>query len=362
MDIYSTYYMLAAVHDLPVQQTFFKDRYFPTDDAMDIFGTTRVLADYMQGGNKKAPFVLPRIGGIPVEREGFSTFDLEPMNIAISMPLTLDHLNQRGFGESLLSSETPEARAKYLLLNDLATLSDMISRTEEFLAVQTMLNNGCTMQHITDKPGVYKNIPVKFYDGEDNPAEFTPASTWTHSTYSNGTWTPGSWYNDICAMVGMLVHNGRPARDLIVASDVGEFLMNDGWVLSMLDNRRAEMGGIAPSALTEYVHTIGTFNFKGRLLTIIVNDGTYEDDNGNDVPYLPSGAVIVTAPAAGKGLYGAVTQIEDDNEFHTYAGKRVPQHIVTKRPAAKETLLTSRPLFVPNRANPWTSAKNVLGE
>ena len=66
------------------------------------------------------------------------------------------------------------------------------------------------------------------------------------------------------------------------------------------------------------------------------------------------------SPNCGRGLYGAVTQMENDGEFHTYAGMRVPQHIFTVRPPAKETQLTARPLFVPNRPNPWRVAKNVL--
>ena len=65
MDIYSTYFMLAAVREIPLEQTFFKNRYFPTDSAMDIFATSRVLADYEEESQKRAPFVLPRIGSIP---------------------------------------------------------------------------------------------------------------------------------------------------------------------------------------------------------------------------------------------------------------------------------------------------------
>ena len=360
MDIYSTYYMLAAVRETPVEHTFFKRRYFPTDAAMDIFGTSRVLADYKNEGTKKAPFVVPRIGSLPAGRDGFSTYELEPANISISIPLTLDQLQNRGFGESLLSEATPEEREKYFLISDLAELSARISRSEEVLAVKTMLDNGCTMRHLTDKDGIYEDVGVKFYEGNDNPALFTPANTWSHSEYSNGTWTPGNWYADICAMIGMLTKKGRPAREMIIGADVGEFLMNDGWILAMLDNRRAEMGRIAPSELTEYVYELGTFNFKGHNLTILVSDSTYEE-NGSDIAYVPNGTVIITAPGCGKGLYGAVTQMEADGNYHTYAGTRVPQHIFTIRPPVKETQLTARPLFVPQRANPWTVAKNVLG-
>lgn len=360
MDIYSTYFMLAAIHEFPVEHTFFKQRYFPTDMSLDVFGTSKVLADYKEEGMKKAPFVVPRIGSIPAGRDGFSTYELEPANISISIPLTLDQLTRRGFGESILSEKTPAERAQYFLINDLSDLSARIARSEEILSIQTMINNGCEMLHRTDREDVYESIGVHFYDGESNPALFTPSAKWTHSTYSGGTWTKGNWYKDICAMIKMLTRKGRPAREILVSSDVGDFLMSDGWVLDLLDNRRVEMGRIDPTMLTEYVHEIGAFNFEGRVLPILVNDGTYEDDNGTDTPYIPNGTVIVTAPDCGRGLYGAVTQLEADGNYHTYAGRRVPQHIFTLRPPAKETQLTSRPLFVPKRANPWIVAKNVL--
>ena len=57
MNIYSTYYMLAAVRELAPEHTFFKRRYFPTNTPMDVFGTSKVLVDYKEGSQKRAPFV-----------------------------------------------------------------------------------------------------------------------------------------------------------------------------------------------------------------------------------------------------------------------------------------------------------------
>ncbi len=169
-----------------------------------------------------------------------------------------------------------------------------------------------------------------------------------------------NWYFDICAMIKMLTQKGRPAREVIVSNDVGEFLMADPWMIAMLDNRRIEMGRIAPEALTEFVTSLGVINFMGRKLELLVSDGTYEDDEGKDQPLMEAESVIVTAPGCGKGLYGGVTQLEADGEFHTYAGMRVPQHIFTMKPPVKETQLTAKPLFAPVRKNPWTSATKVL--
>lgn len=362
MNIYDTFYMLAAVRELKPEHTFFKRRYFPTNETLDVFGTSKVLADYKGKSMKGAPFVLPRVGSVSIGREGFSTFELEPANISLSMPLTLDHLTKRGFGESLMSGLTPEDRAKQFLIGDLEELEARIARTEEWMAIQTMLDNGCVMKHQTETEGVYEDIPAKFYDGESNPSLYTPAKAWEHSTIDeNGNIVPGNWYKDICNMVKELTGRGLPARDLLLASDVGAWLMEDAWIIKMLDIRRAEMGRIAPTELTEYVTEIGVFNFMGRNLSMIVSDGSFVDAEGNDVPYMPAGSVIVTAPDCGKGLYGAVTQLESDGEFHTHAGTRVPQHIFTIKPPTKETQLTSRPLLVPKRANPWMAAKSVFG-
>ena len=362
MNMYDTLYMLAAIEELPLEHTFFKERYFPTDDEMDVFNTSKVLADYREGSRRKAPFVMPRIGSLPVGREGFSTFELEPAYIGLSMPMTLDQLKKRGFGESLMSGMTPEDRARQMQIRDMAELSARISRTEEWMACQTMLNNGITMRHETDQKDVYEDVPCFFYDEATNPAEFKPAAKWIHSTVDNkGNVTVGNWYKDIYSMVAYLKHRGLPATDLLVSGEVGCFLMEDPWVMHMLDNRRVEMGRIAPAELTEYVTHLGAFNFMGRTLDILICEGTYENENGTDTPYLDEGSVIVTAPDCGKGLYGAISQLEMDGEYHTHAGKRVPQHLFTIKPPVKETQVAASPLMVPKRKNPWCVAKKVLG-
>lgn len=360
INIRDTLYMLAAVEELPIQQTFIRDRYFPTNKNLDIFGSAKVLADYKEGGRKMADFVLPRVGAISVARGGFSTYELEPGNISVSIPLTEDQLRSRGFGESLMSGLTPAERSRTMLMGDLAELSDRISRREELTAAQTILNNGCIMRHETGVKDVYEDVPVKFYDGDSNPAEFKPTAPWEHSKMVNGEWKLGNWILDVVAMVRFLISRGRSATDLVVSQDVGVFIMEDPWVIAMLDNRRAEMGRIDPRVLTENVAYLGTFNFLGHNLNIIIDYETYEDKDDKDTPYLEDETVFVTAPGCGRGLYGGVTQLEADGEYHTHAGRRVPLYVFTMKPPCKENQLTAKPLFVPNRINPWCVAKKVL--
>lgn len=77
------------------------------------------------------------------------------------------------------------------------------------------------------------------------------------------------------------------------------------------------VGLFEPKELPDGVTHLGALNFSGRMLDIIVVDETYETEDGQDTPFLADGSVIVTAPNCGHTLYGAVSQLEADGQFHS---------------------------------------------
>ena len=90
---------------------------------------------------------------------------------------------------------------------------------------------------------------------------------------------------------------------------------------------------------------------------MISYDETYTDDTGTDQLYIPSGKCVLTAPACGRTLYGAVTQVEQaDGEFHTYAGRRVPKYLSNAEGNTRSLTISSRPLMIPNNKNPFIVA------
>ena len=362
MNPFNTYFLQAAIEVIPIRHTWFRDRYFPTDEELDVFGTSHVLADFRELNQKVAPFVLPRIGAIPATRVGFSVYDLEPMNIAVSLPLTIDNLIHRGFGESIMSRATPEDRARRMIVEDLADINRMIDRAEEKLAIQTILDNGATMFHRTDDKDIGQDISVKFYDGVNNPTLYTPGNNWAHSSKSGETWTKGNWYTDMSAMVRAARQRGVIISEFMLSQDVATWLLDDGWFLAMLDNRRIDMGRLAPEVLTDDVVELGFISIDGANIRILYHIGIYEDDSGVSHNFLPAGTVIGISPDVGRGLYGGVTLMDPvTKEFYTVAGRRVAEAIVTQRPPARETCVYAKPLFVPRRKAPWMVAKNVFG-
>ncbi len=352
-DIYSTHTLLMAVEQLPPLHTFLRDRYFPTNDANDIFATDDVLVEYKEGSKKLAPFVAPRKGGVTILRDGYTMERYTPPFIAPRRPLTIDDLKKRGFGEALLSKLTPAQREGALMLKDADEMGDMIARREEAMAAETMLNNGCIMKHYADDLSKYDEKEIRFYSEASNPAFYTPTTDWDQ--------VGAKILDDIAAIIRLLTSRGLPATELIVAPDVGDVMLADANIQKLLDLRNYNIGGVDPELLPAGAARIARLNIKGRMIDVIAYEDSYEDDEGNVKQYIPAGHIVVTAPAAGRTLYGAVTQVEQsDGAFHTYTGRRVPKYLSNADNNTRSLTITSCPLLIPNQKNPWIAGK-VIG-
>lgn len=132
LNFFDTYTLMAVQKRIVPKQTFFRDRYFPTEEG-DIFSSNKVLTEYMDGDRKMAAFVSPRVGAIPMERMGYEIHEFEPASIGVSRPLTSDDLTKRGFGEAIYANSTPAQRAAKLVQNDLLT----------WMAVSSAPRSGC---------------------------------------------------------------------------------------------------------------------------------------------------------------------------------------------------------------------------
>ena len=359
LDIYSTVHMENLIREKPTVYSWMKDRYFSADTS--VFRTKKVIVDYDDGsGNLMAPFVIPRVGKVPMLRDGFETREIEPAYIAPSRPLSIDDLEKRMAGENLVSELTPEQRERVYLMDDLDYLDKAITRREEWMCAQTMLDNACTMSHIGDKADKAVDLVARYYTGNTNPGVFTKTAVWAIGTATQR----GTWYNDVAKQAADLAEKGRPVTDLVVGSEVAEVILSDPWVHAMLDNRREEWGEIDPRWAENGVIRLGTLNFSGIPLTIFCYRGSYQTRNANGTfstgYYFPAKGAMLATPATGKVMYGAVTQVEMDHKTYTRAGTRVPKHNVNVDSNQKETILTAKPIAVPLMKGMWRSCRDVL--
>lgn len=352
-NFYDTHTLLASAQQLPPLHTFLLDRYFPTNAASDIFATDDVLVEYKKGSKKAAPFVAPRKGGITILRDGYTMKRFTPAHIAPKRPLSIDDLKKRGFGEALYTQLTPEQRQGVIMLGDLDELRDMNARRKEAMAAEVIFTNGCIMHEYTDDLGTYEEKEVRFYDENSNPAVYTPSGYWD-TTEAKGK----QILADVAAMISMLTTRGLSATEVLVAPDVADVILANEWILKLLDNRNYQIGGVDPAILPAGVAKIARLNIKGRMIDFLCYEDTYTEVDGSTKSFVPQGMIAVGAPAAGRTVYGAITQVEQvDGEFHTYTGVDVPKYLSDATKNTRELILSSAPLCMPNNQNPFITAR-----
>ena len=352
INIRDTHTLLASVRELAPLHSFLLDRYFPTG-AGDIFATNDVLVEYKKGHKKASPFVAPRKGGITIMRDGYTMKSFTPSYIAPKRTLTIDDLKKRNFGEALYTNLTPAQREGVMILGDLDELRNMNLRRKEAMAAEVIFTNGCIMDEYVDDLDRYDEREVRFYDGDANPAVYTPAANWNTSEEGGK-----QLLNDVAAMISMLTTRGLPATEVLVAPDVADVILNNEWILKLMDIRNLNIGGVDPALLPSGVAKIARLNIKGRMIDFLCYEDTYTEVDGTIKPFVPAGMIAVGAPAAGRTVYGAITQMEQtDGEFHTYASKEVPKYLSDATNEVREVRLATAPLCMPNNENPFITAK-----
>ena len=229
----------------------------------------------------------------------------------------------------------------------------MITTREEYIAAQLMFNNGYILKQYADKygEGEYKEFEMRFY-GDANDAVYAPDTMWSES----GSDIMG----DLHQIIRMLITKGNNASTVLLGSDVADALMKDAAIQKQMDLLRYNVGDIAPEALPQGAARLGRLNIRGRNIELLTYDGTYVDEETGEItPFVPEKKICVAAPGAGRILYGAVTQVEqNDGQWHSYMGRRVPRYWAEKD--GRELRVASCPLFIPKTKNCFISA-TVLG-
>ena len=343
-DITNTHHLLAAIEQTTPVSSFLRDRYFPCNPSTDIFTTDDVIVEYKKGHQKMAPFVAPRVGGKTILRKGYRMERYEPANIAPKRPLTLDDLQKKGFGEAFYSQLTPEQRAGAIVTKDLLELEETIIRREEDMAAEVMQTNALVMRHYGDNDEDYEEKEVFYYDGETNPAVFTPTVSWSDPS--------ADIFADLQAVLEFAEDEQVEVTELLIPPHIAPMIIKNNSLKEYLNIEGYKLGHIEPRKLNEQgASYIGTVNVLGNMVDFISYGAKRENDEGKKEAYLNRNIAVATTPACGRTVYGAVTQMERDENYHTYAAKRVPKYTSDIKTDTRELKLTSRPLMMPNKKN-----------
>lgn len=345
IDMFETRTMLEPVVKNFSPRRFLLKTFFP---GINTFGTPKVDLDFVRGSRTMAPFVGNGFGSKTVERRGFTTQTFEPQLVAPDLVTTADQMLHRRAGETVYAAKTPAERAAEQLGKDLSDLDDMVSRTEEWMAAQTLFTGQVRM--LGD--GVDETIYYWPEDPADQPVvTLTGDDLWT-ADKSNPLENIRGWKRKVS------LQSGFTPRMVVMGAKVVDAFMKNKAINEALDNRRKEQGKIEPKDLDEGVTFYGTLegvDFYGY------DEQSYNEATKKLEVLVPEDKLLLGAPGRGRMLYGAVPIADPaESTFTFYESPRVPDSWVSKKnPEGRIVALKSKPVPNPGVADAYLVAKVV---
>jgi hypothetical protein len=334
---------MAGAHNkrMPVT-TFLRDRFL---SGVKTYPTENVDVDFRKGTQAIAPFVAKNVGGINVERIGFTTKTYTPPRVAPERPISKDVLQPRVPGETIHTSMSPEDRQDYYLEQDAQELDDMISRREELMIAELMTTGIINVRGYTDENKtqyIDDNINFSF----SNKITCVDNERWSQSTSKK--------LEDLEEACEMVLQAGCNPQHAILGKDSWNKLKADTNFQKFFDVRKFDFGNIAPQLNLvngNGVKFIGYISELGLYLWQYL--AWYLNESGELTPYIPNDHIVVAPEGIGEMLYGAITQLEEDKRYHTYEGSRVPKVIADVNNDIMKYRLSARPLPRPFDVDAW---------
>ena len=352
--IRETYKLVKTVKKMyPVVQ-FLKDRYFPDGP---VYYSEKALIEFKKKGRKIAPFVIPLVNGIVMEKDGYRTDIVDAPYIAPKRVITAKELEQKAFGESPESGRSPEQRENELESEFIDDNRISILRRHEKMCADILLTGQVIMKHYATAEDAAKgeNYDFKyrrFYEGEfKNKYKFTKKFK---------DMTTAEKIQEFYKMATVLRKRGVRATDIVMTSDVSMLLMSDKDFLEFYNKAKVNIGEINPTELPDGVVSNGSININGVVMTLFTYDEIYEDLDGEEKAILPAGTIAFLQPNMGTTVYAQVTFYTKDG-FKSYAEKIVPRLVGDEKSNMAEVQAFSRPVMYPNDMDGWLVA-NIYDE
>lgn len=337
IDFTKTTTLLGVVEQNYPPNTVLVDTFFPLEDT---FTTDSVQIEYRKGSRMLAPYIVPGGHGVNMARTGSTLREYTPPMTAPKRPTTVEQIMQRGFGETIYSPKTPAQRAAELMARDLIELTDMNIRRQEYMAAQLLTTGQCVCEGYADD-GTTELVDTFILDGFTNKVTKSDTETWDNAG--------AKILDHIADMSETITDNANMVPTVaFMARNVAKYMLNNKQIMDYLaipsrDNLR--LMNFAPQIVNPAVTRFGYI--EALNLDLYVYSGGYTDKDGTLQRFIPDDYFIMGIKGKGRRLYGAITQLEDDHQWHSYAGKYIPRVYTDIQNDIKELRVASRCIMIP---------------
>lgn len=347
--ITETHVLINTIKKLyPVQQ-FFKDRYFPDSR---VYYSEKALIETKKQGRAVAPFVIPIVGGIRMEPQGYRTYEVNAPYIAPTMTITPEDLEKKAFGESPESGRSPAQRENAVEAEHMDDLRNAIYRRHELMCVNIITDGRIVMKHYASANDAamdrnYQEMELRYYE--------EAFGNRYHFKEDFREMTAQEKILEFYRIASILKKRHVKVSDIVMTSDVSMLLMADPEFLDFYDKLHVKNGEIDQTLTPDGVTRNGSINVNGVVLTLFTYDESYEDVDGSLKEFLPKGTIAFLAPNMGETVYAQVTFVKG-NGFKSYAEKIVPRVVADENNNLMEVQMFSRPVPYPHDWDSWLIA------
>lgn len=344
-----TYKLINTIKKMYAVHTFFKDRYFP--DGVTYY-SEKALIESKKGGRKVAPFVIPVVGGIVMDAEGYRADYVKAPYIAPKMPITADELELKAFGEAPNSNRTPASRENEIQSEHMDDMRLSIYRRHELMITELLTTGRIVMKHFATADDAirdenYQVMILQFYDQKfDNVYKFS--KSWMSMSAEEKL-------REFYKISLILRKKGVRATDIVMTGDVSMQLMTDKEFLEYYNKLHVNTGEIDQKQLPNGVVCNGCINVNGVIFTMFTYDEVYEELDGQIKEMLPKGTILFLHPKMGSTAYAQVTFVKGTG-FVSHAEKIVPRVVVSETDNIIEVQTFSRPVPYPLDWEGWLVA------
>ncbi len=352
--VHETYKLINAIKKMYPVVEFLHNRYFPDGK---VYYSEKALVETKKKGRKVAPFVVPVVGGIVMENEGYRADEIDAPYIAPKMPIKAAELSKKAFGESPESGRTPAQRENEVQSEHMDDLRCSVCRRIELMCSEIITTGRVLMKHFSTAEDAAKDVnytlkQLQFYEGEfGNRYVFKKDFTSMKASEK---------ILKFYKMAVILKKRGIRATDMVMTSDVSMLLMSDIEFLEFYNKAKVEAGDIKPEEMPDGVVCNGRININGVVMTMFTYDESYEDLDGEAKEIFPKGTLAFLHPGLGETVYAQVTFVEK-GRFATYADKIIPRLVMDEKNNMAEVQVFSRPVPYPYDWEGWL-VSNIYDE
>lgn len=342
-----TFTLMQAMDRMKQPSSFLVDTFFPIVPATAV--TSKIAVEYRKGARKLAPFIVPGSNGVNTARTGSKIDVYEPPMMGPRRVLSVEDIMNRGFGENIYSTKTPEQRADEILARDLVDLQAMVVNRKNKMAADILTTGECQIEGYAADGKVAKTDTIKF---DDWTQKLEPTVKWNQAN--------ADIYGDIATMSNSIQENAGIVPDVaICGKNIMEYILANDAIMKYLaipNVNNLSIMSFQPRLRAPQIMYIGTI--MSLNLELYTYMETYVDEDGKVQSFIGDDDVIIGISGRGKQLHGAVTLVEGST-FKTYVGNYVPAYRSNENDNTVSLAMYSRCVLAPETVDDWAVIKTV---